>query len=112
MDVNQGKIFVTYKVIDGAHFFIAADKKAAGLCVAHEDLEVAYYEVGEQLSKIVYFNTGEKVSYYPAIPLEEFKKLIDAYQAVTKLASGDITSAATQSWMINSSVQGKAKEVA
>lgn len=110
MNAKKDQINVTYKFIDGVHFFVPADKTAAGLCVANEDLQVAYYEVGEQLSKIVSFNCGENRSFYPAIPLEEFKNLIAAYQAVTKLASRDITSAATQSW-IHGSIHEKAKEV-
>jgi phage terminase small subunit len=97
---TQGKIYVTYKYVDGVHFFVAADKKAAGLCVAHKELAIAYNEVAEQLSKIITFNSGKQVSYSPAIPFEEFKKIIEAYQAVTKLASDyDITPAATQSWI-------------
>ena len=102
MGLTKEEISVTYKFVDGMHFFVPADKKAAGLCAAHKDLEVAYNEAGTQLSNIVSFNSGKDVSYVPAIPFEQFKKLIDAYQAVTKLASDyDISAAITQSWIHN-----------
>ena len=76
MDATLDAISVTYKFIDGAHFFVPADKKALGLCVANTDLEVAYNEVGEQLSKLASFKSGSNIHFVPAIPFDEFKKII------------------------------------
>jgi hypothetical protein len=99
MDMTSDGINVIYKVVDGMHFFVPADKKALGLCVANTDLETAYNEVGEQLSIIDSFNSGEKgTSYVPAIPFDEFKKIIAAFDAVTNLASGGIVPNPVQSW--------------
>jgi spore cortex formation protein SpoVR/YcgB (stage V sporulation) len=91
----------TYEFVDGVHFFVPTDKRAAGLCVANTDLEAAYNEVGEQLSKIVAFNTGAiEAIYVPAVPLEKFKELIDAYDEVTiKIVSDhDVVPHPTQLW--------------
>ena len=99
MHITSEGVSVTYKVIDGAHFFVPADKKALGLCVANIDLKVAYNEVGEQLSKIAAFTFGDNVTFEPEIPFEEFKKLITAYMAVTELVDDyDITANTTQTW--------------
>jgi hypothetical protein len=94
------KISVKYEFIDGAHFFVPADKRAAGLCVANTSLEIAYKEVGEQLSKISAFNTGsEEAVYVPSVPFEKFQELMAAYAAVTKLVSEhDVAPNPTQLW--------------
>ena len=62
------KIKVSYKYVDDMHF-VAADKLAAGLCVRHEDLGVAYAEVGEQLKALFKFNYGKKQKFHPVVPL-------------------------------------------
>lgn len=101
MDAAFDEISVTYKFIDGAHFFVPADKKAMGLCVANTNLEIAYKEVGEQLSKIVAFSSGKMdVEYLPSVPFDEFKQLIIAYGEVTEKLVGDkhITANPTQAW--------------
>jgi hypothetical protein len=95
------KIGVKYEFIDGAHFFVPADKKAAGLCVANTDLETAYHEVGEQLSKIAACKSGEaEIVYAPAVPFEKFKELIEAYEVVTSqlVADHDVAPNPTQLW--------------
>ena len=55
-------IKVTYKFIDGAHFFVTTDKEAAGLCVANTDLKTALEEVAAQLSAIYAFDHGRSPS--------------------------------------------------
>jgi hypothetical protein len=101
MSTDNESILVTYKFVDGLHFFVGGDKKAAGLCVANTDLSVAYAEVGEQLTKIVSFNNNEEVApFQPAIPLEKFQQMVDAYVAVTNLVGDyDIKPSSTQSWI-------------
>jgi len=113
MDMTSDSINVTYKFVDGAHFFVPADKKAMGLCVANADLEIAYGEVSEQLSKIVAFNTGKTaVQYVPAVPIEEFKKIVTAFAAIAEMISGHaITSNTTQVWM-NTASSDKRLELA
>jgi hypothetical protein len=44
------EIKIAYKYVDGMHFFVPDDKEAAGLCVAHENLETAWEEVNTQLT--------------------------------------------------------------
>ena len=99
MTNTKSAINVTYKHIDGVHFFVPADKKALGLCVANVELEIAYAEVGEQLSKIAAFNEGSnEIKYSPTIPFDEFKKLIAAHAAITDLSKYDVTTDETQAW--------------
>lgn len=94
-------INVTYKCIDGAHFFVATDKEAAGLCVANTDLEMAFNEVSLQLNALFAFNHGKKCNFKPSVPFDTFKKSIEASQLVAKGAdqSGMLTAALIQPWM-------------
>lgn len=119
MDDMKG-VGVVYKYIDGMHFFVAADKAAAGLCVAHEDLTTAYHEVGEQLSALALFNHGKNIKFHPAVTVDVFKSITDAYASVTNLADtissshevkGLVTAAAIQQWLQNF-VYERQKEVA
>lgn len=64
---------VTYKNIDGAHFFVSYDKDAAGLCVANADFRKAYEEVGKQLHVLYKLNHGEDAEFQPNIPFEQFR---------------------------------------
>ncbi len=43
---------VLYKFVDGAHFFVSNDEASAGLCVAHNELEMAFEAVETQLAKL------------------------------------------------------------
>lgn len=94
-------INVTYKCIDGAHFFVATDKEAAGLCVAHTDMETAFNEVAKQLNALFAFNHGKKTNFKPRVPFEKFKLTMEVQQGVANLAdeSGAITPALIQAWM-------------
>jgi hypothetical protein len=96
-------IKVTYKFIDGAHFFVTTDKEAAGLCVANTDLKAAFDEVAAQLSAIYAFNHGKKCNFQPVVPFETFKGVIDAIQQAAKAAdqSGTIVANTVQPWMGN-----------
>ena len=64
------KVNVAYKHIDGAHFFVSSDKKALGLCVAHQDLATAFYAVSPTLKKLFKENHGEDVDFRPEVSLE------------------------------------------
>jgi hypothetical protein len=102
MDMSQqDAIHVTYKFVDGLHFFVPADKKAAGLCVANTDLSVAYAEVGYQLTKIAAFNSNHAIKpFVPQVPLETFKQVVEALSAVTNLVGNyDISPSPTQTWV-------------
>ena len=94
-------ITVTYKVIDGAHFFVSDDKVAAGLCVAHGDLKVAFEEVGKQLSILFKVNHGMDCTFSAAVPFETFKSAVDAANLVARGAdqSGMIVPSMIQPWM-------------
>ncbi len=94
-------INVTYKCIDGAHFFVTTDKEAAGLCVAHTDFDTAFNEVAFQLNALFKFNHGIECNFQPRIPLAAFKKTIEAQQLVTKGAdpTDTLMAALIQPWM-------------
>lgn len=94
-------INVLYKCIDGAHFFVSEDKEAAGLCVAHNDLQTAFNEVSYQLGVLFEQNHGEKCKFIPGVPFEAFAKAIAASQLVAKGAdqSGMMKLASIQPWM-------------
>jgi hypothetical protein len=93
-------IKVTYKFIDGAHFFVSTDKEAVGLCVANTDLKTAFDEVAVQLNAIYAFNHGKKYNFQPAVPFETFKGATDAIQQAAKAAdqSGMIVANTVQQW--------------
>jgi hypothetical protein len=94
-------IKVTYKCIDGAHFFVTTDKEAAGFCVANTDLQIAFDEVSLQLNALWAFNYGKKSHFKPRVSFDAFKKMIEAQQAVANLAEepADMTPALIQAWM-------------
>ncbi|MGO9049549.1 MAG: hypothetical protein ACLP19_05210 [Xanthobacteraceae bacterium] len=94
-------INVTYKMIDGAHFFVTTDKEAAGFCVANTDLQKAFNEVSLQLNALFEFNHGQKFNFHPSTPFETFKMAIEGSQLIAKGAdqSGAITAAMIQPWM-------------
>ena len=94
-------ISITYKFIDGAHFFVSSDKDAEGLCVAHTDLKLAYEEVAKQLDALFAFNHGQKTKFKPSVPFEDFQKGIEASTLVLKLAdrAGNMVPASIQPWM-------------
>jgi hypothetical protein len=75
MTVNIVNVF--YKFIGEAHFFTSYDQEAIGLCVAHNDLEKAFFEVSEQLNKLFEYNHDKKVSFSPVMKFEKFKEFID-----------------------------------
>jgi hypothetical protein len=97
----MSNIKVTYKYIDGAHFFVSSDKDAAGLCVAHADLQTAFEEVSNQLSVLFEHNRGEKWNFKPGVPFEIFKKWAGEAFAAARDAdrSGMITPASIQPWV-------------
>jgi hypothetical protein len=95
-------IKVTYKYIDGAHFFVSSDKAAAGLCAAHADLKIAYDEVAKQLNVLFEHNHGQKgTDFKPGTSFETFKKWLDAATALAKGNDkpGMIMPGAVQPWM-------------
>lgn len=94
-------INVTYKCIDGAHFFVTTDKEAAGLCVANTDLQTAFNEVSLQLNALFAFNHGQKCKFQPSVPFEVFKQSIEASNLVTKGAdqSGMLMASMIQPWL-------------
>jgi hypothetical protein len=55
---------VLYKVVDGAHFFVANDEASVGLCVAHADVKKAFNAVEVQLTKLFQKNHGVNVSQF------------------------------------------------
>jgi hypothetical protein len=93
-------IAVSYKFVDGAHFFVSTDKEAAGLCAANTDLETAWNEVSVQLNALWAFNHGEKANFQPAVPFETFQKALVGFQLVAKGAdqSGMIKPGPIQPW--------------
>jgi hypothetical protein len=101
-------INVTYKYIDGAHFFVSSDKDAAGLCVAHADLKTAFDEVAKQLSVLFEHNHGQKTDFKPGASFETFKQWLDASTALAKgfAQSGMIMPASVQPWMYESNKAG------
>jgi hypothetical protein len=95
-------INVTYKYIDGAHFFVSSDKAAAGLCVAHANLKTAFDEVANQLSVLFEHNHDIKGTFVPSVSFDHFQKWLDASTALAKgNAEGEqmIMPAAIQPWM-------------
>ena len=60
-------VTVLYKYVDGAHFFVSGDEKAAGLCVAHKDLAKAMEAVSGAL--ITMFKENHGVDIIAAYPL-------------------------------------------
>ena len=59
-------VTVLYKYVDGAHFFVSGDEKAAGLCVAHKDLAKAMEAVNSALTTMFKENHGiEVIAAYP-----------------------------------------------
>lgn len=55
-------VIVLYKYVDGAHFFVSGDEKAAGLCVAHKDLAKAMEAVSSALIMMFKENHGIDVT--------------------------------------------------
>jgi hypothetical protein len=53
---RQWRPYVAHKIVDGLHFFVPKNVKAAGLCAAHCDLHIAAEEANRQLSAIARFN--------------------------------------------------------
>ena len=53
---------VLYRHVDGAHFFVSGDEKAAGLCVAHKDLAKAMEAVSSALIMMFKENHGIDVT--------------------------------------------------
>jgi hypothetical protein len=104
--MSNVNIAVAYKFVDGAHFFVAANKEAAGLCAANTNLEIAWNEVALQLNALWAFNHGEKVNFQPVVPFETFKKALTGFELVAKGAdqSGMITPAPVQPWMITEQI--------
>ena len=101
MATKKPPIEVTYKYIDGAHFFVSDDKEALGLCVAHCDLKIAYEEVAYQLSALFEHNHGEETTFSPTVSFDEFKKFADAVQLLAKGTepSGALKPTSIQPWM-------------
>jgi hypothetical protein len=102
-------INVTYKYIDGAHFFVSNDKDAAGLCVAHTDLKTAFDEVAKQLNVLFEHNHNQKgATFKPGASFETFKTWLDASTALAKGLdqSGMIMPASVQPWMYESNKAG------
>jgi hypothetical protein len=99
--MTKSTIKITYKYIDGAHFFVTDDKEALGFCVAHNDLKVAYEEVSNQLSALFEYNHGVKATFIPSVPFEEFKKFTEASSMLAKgvMPPGEIVPSSIQPWM-------------
>jgi hypothetical protein len=99
---NMETVEVTYKYIDGAHFFVSTDKAADGLCVANTSLRIAYEDVADQLNHIYEINHGKKAAFVPAVPFDEFRRVTERLASVTKDSiehSGSMmTPAMIQSW--------------
>jgi septal ring factor EnvC (AmiA/AmiB activator) len=71
-------VSVSYKFVDGAHFFTAADKEWCGLCAASTDLKAAWQDVAVQLNEIAQENLGLQTNFQPSETVEEFaQKMID-----------------------------------
>ena len=64
------KVNVLYTHVDGAHFFVSNDRKALGLCVAHQDLATAFHAVSPTLKKLFKENHKEEVDFKPEVSLE------------------------------------------
>src|ERR1700724_3430287 len=98
---REGGVQITYKYVDGAHFFVSNDKDVQGLCVAHADLKIAYEEVARQLNILFEQNKGEKRNFRPTVPFEKFKKMVEAVIPLAELADngGLITPSSIQPWM-------------
>lgn len=94
-------INVTYKFIDGAHFFVSNDKMAEGLCVAHADLKVAFEEVANQLNVLFEHNHGQKTCFKPVVPFEDFRTAVEAFTLLTKgiNQAGRMMPSSIQPWM-------------
>ena len=73
------QIDVKYVHADGAHFFLSADDRCKGLCVAHEDLWTAYNEVAETLS--VLMKEGEKLD-LEFMPMQSVAQYWKAYEGM------------------------------
>lgn len=84
---NDLTVKVTYKLIDGAHFFVSSDGDALGLCVAHADLETAFKEVSHQLNVLFSKNHGVSAKFYPTVPFDDFKQMAQAIGLVTSRVS-------------------------
>lgn len=65
---------VTYKLVDGAHFFVANCAKTTGLCIAHQDMKVAYDAVAPTLSTLFKENYDRNVRFEPLEKFASFKK--------------------------------------
>lgn len=73
-------ITVTYKFVDGAHFFVSDEAK--GLCAASADLKMAFDDVSVQLKTLAKLNHGRDINYVPAISFDAFlKELVCAIEA-------------------------------
>jgi len=105
--LGKSTVKVTYKYVDGAHFFTSTDKAAEGLCVAHKDLGVAFNEVGVQLKLLYKHNHGLETNFSPPLPFDVFKHYIET--AITGaeeyVNEGLITPSSIQPWMINASAE-------
>jgi len=91
-------IQVTYKYIDGAHFFVSYDKEAAGLCVANRDLRVAFDLVGQQLHVLYKLEYGEDAHFSPAIEFDIFAERVNAWIKDLGEPIDDLTPAAISRW--------------
>ena len=70
-------VTVLYKYVDGAHFFVSGDSKTRGLCIAHNDLSVAFKAVAPTLKILFRENHNEDVAFVPNIQLQAFQKWVD-----------------------------------
>jgi hypothetical protein len=77
------KSLVRYECIDGAHFFTSGDQMSKGLCVAHQNLEIAYQEVSQQLVSLLALNHGHETEMEPALPIEKFSDWLNGVQGLS-----------------------------
>jgi hypothetical protein len=79
-------INVKYAPVDGMHFFLANDAYSHGLCVAHQDLEIAFNEATIQLAMLLKQNHGLDCGIEPAVSFEEFDSMVKAAAGSTSLS--------------------------
>jgi len=84
MATKNPPIEVTYKYIDGAHFFVSDDKEALGLCVAHCDLKTAYEEVAYQLSALFEHNHNEETTFLQQFPSMNLRSLLMLFNCLPR----------------------------
>lgn len=66
------EVKVLYKFVEGTHFFVSDDEQSAGLCVADDEIEIAFNAVEVQLEKLFKLNHGMNMKFEPSIDAMTF----------------------------------------